>query len=104
MRKIREVLRLKFERRHGHRAIGLAAGISKGSVSDYLTRAREAGMTWAEASTLSDAEVERRLFVHLGFHEPHTRAPIDFAWVHRELRRTGVTLQLLWVEYQVGGA
>jgi transposase len=28
------------------------------------------------------------------------RAPIDFGWVHRELRRTGVTLQLLWLEYR----
>jgi transposase len=28
------------------------------------------------------------------------RAPIDYAHVHRELHRTGVTLQLLWAEYQ----
>jgi len=28
------------------------------------------------------------------------RAPIDFNWVHQELRKTGVTLQLLWVEYR----
>jgi len=61
MRKIREVLRLKFERGLGHRAIGLAAGISKGSVADYLARAEAAGLAWAEATLMSDAEVERRL-------------------------------------------
>jgi len=99
MRKIREVLRLKFERGLGHRAIGLAAGISKGSVADYLARAEAAGLAWAEATLMSDAEVERRLFRQLGYHEPSARVAIDFVWVHGELRRTGVTLQLLWREY-----
>src|SRR5262245_47237514 len=100
MRKIREVLRLKFERCLGHRAIALAAGISKGSVSEYLSRAAAAGMTWADAKTLIDAEVERRLFRQVGYNEPSARAPIDFIAVHHELRRTGVTLHLLWLEYQ----
>ncbi len=109
MRKIREVLRLKFERGLGHRAIALAAGISKGSVSDYLARAEAAGLAWTEATLLSDAEVERRLFRQLGYNEPSARVPIDYAAVHLELRRTGVTLQLLWREYsdaaaQVAGA
>jgi transposase len=100
MRKIREVLRLKFERGLGHRAIAASCAISKGSVSDYLARARDAGLTWDEAKDLSDAEVERRLFRQVGWNEPSVRAPIDFQWVHRELRRAGVTLQLLWIEYQ----
>ena len=100
MRKIREVLRLKFERGLGHRAIAASCAIGKGSVSEYLSRAREAGLSWAEAKGLSDAEVERRLFHKLGCNEPSQRVPIDFVWVHRELRRTGVTLQLLWLEYQ----
>lgn len=100
MRKIREVLRLKFERRLGHRAIAASCAIGKGSVSDYLTRAREAGLSWEDAKKLSDAEVERRLFHHVGRNEPSLRVPIDYVWVHRELRRSGVTLQLLWLEYQ----
>lgn len=99
MRKIREVLRLKFECRLGHRAIASSCAISKGSVSDYLTRARNAGMTWERAKTLSDSEVERVLFRAVGWNEPSARAPIDLAWVHGELRRKGVTLQLLWLEY-----
>src|SRR5690606_8261999 len=31
---------------------------------------------------------------------PADRVPIDLGWVHREMRRKGVTLQLLWVEYR----
>src|SRR5580658_4482884 len=104
MRKIREVLRLKYELRLGHRAIAASCAIGKASVSDYLKRAERAGLTWEHAKTLSDAEIENRLFRHVGRNEPSARAPIDFAWVHRELRRTGVTLQLLWLEYQAATA
>ncbi|MBX3212373.1 MAG: hypothetical protein KF850_10100 [Labilithrix sp.] len=56
-------------------------------------------MTWEKAKTLSDTEVESVLFRAVGWNEPSARAPIDLAWVHGELRRKGVTLQLLWLEY-----
>ena len=58
-------------------------------------------MTWKQARTLKDSEVEARLFTLLGRSEPATRTAIDFEWVHRELARVGVTLQLLWGEYQL---
>ena len=100
MRRIREVLRLRFECGCSHRAISSSTGLSKGSVSDYLHRADAAGLTWEEASKLDDAEAERRLFRAIGRNEPLSRAPIDFEWVQRELPKTGVTLQQLWIEYQ----
>jgi hypothetical protein len=56
-----------------------------------VSRARDAGVSRQLASSLSDAEVEARIFKQLGRHEPQMRAPVDFEWVHRELRRTGVT-------------
>jgi transposase len=73
--------------------------MSKGAVTDYLKRARVAQLGWDIAVTMTDAEVEARLFKALGRNEPLRRAPIDMAWVHQELRKTGVTLQLLWSEY-----
>jgi len=100
MRKILEVLRLRHGLELGHRAISAATGLSKGSVSDYLKRAREAGVTWEVARELGDVELEAKLFHAPGRNLPPERVPIDFAWVHRELRRNGVTLQLLWVEYR----
>ena len=100
MRRIREVLRLRFERKLSHREISAAVGISKGSVFDYLARAEAARLDWATASQLSEDDVERRLFRVLGRNEPPERAPIDFEWVHGELRKLGVTLQQLWVEYR----
>lgn len=100
MRKIREVLRLKFERGCSQREIQASTGLSKGSVNDYLKRARTAGVSWELARDLSDSELEARLFKAIGRLEPVARVPIDFEWVHRELRKTGVTLQTLCVEYQ----
>ncbi len=49
---------------------------------------------------MTDAQVEARLFQQVGRNEPPARAPIPFGWVHLELRRAGVTLELLWHEYQ----
>jgi transposase len=100
MRAIREVLRLRHELGLRFREISAATGLSLGSVSEYLSRAAREGVSWREAAELSNAELERRLFRHVGFNLPAARAPIDFDWIHRELCRTGVTLQLLWVEYQ----
>lgn len=100
MRKVREVLRLRFEVGCSHRAIQASTGLSKGSVSDYLKRAATRGLTWPEAQWMSDADVEVCLFHAVGRNEPPGRAPIDFAWVHAELRKPGVTLLLLCTEYQ----
>lgn len=100
MRQIREVLRLRQECKLTHRQISASTGISKGSVGEYLRRARDAGLTWEQACELDDIELEHRLFTFVGRNEPPRRAPIDFNWVHQELRRTGVTLQLLWIEYR----
>ena len=104
MRRIREVLRLRHECGLQQRLISASVGISKGSVSDYLARAEAVGLTWAQAAALDEEEVERRLFTQVGRNEPPSRMAIDFEWVHRELRRTGVTLQLLWVEYRDAAA
>jgi len=100
MRKIREILRLKFEQGLSHRKISASTGVSKGALGEYLKRAGAAGLTWDKARSLDDAEVEALLFQLPGRNEPPRRAPIDLPWVHRELRRTGVTLQQLWLEYR----
>ena len=100
MRKVREVLRLKHEQGLSERQIAASAGIGHSTVGAYLKRAEQAGLKWEKASAMSDAEVEAQLFAQVGWNEPAARAPIDFGWVHGELRRAGVTLELLWTEYQ----
>lgn len=103
MRKIREVLRLKSLGR-SQREIASSVASAVGTVCGQLRRARKAGLTWEGAQQLSDSELEALLFRDAGRNKPATRARIDYAHVHRELHKTGVTLQLLWSEYVEGVA
>ena len=98
MRRLREILRLKHECGLSHRAIALACGVGAGTVSEYLRRARQGGLTWPLPEEQDDAALEARLFpVPRGVLGP--RPLPDPAWLHQELKRPGVTLQLLWLEY-----
>lgn len=97
MRQLREILRLKFEAGQSHRAIVRACGVGLGTVTEYLQRFEAAGLSWPLPAELDDTGLRARLFG--GPSAEPARPPPDWAWVHRELRRPGVTLQLLWHEY-----
>jgi transposase len=99
MRRVREVLRLKYEQRVGHRAIARACGLGVGTVSEYVTRAAQAGLTWPLPAELDDAALEARLFPASPVTSPERARP-DCEGIHQELKRAGVTLQLLWEEYR----
>jgi transposase len=97
MRKIREILRLKQEKGLSHRSIARALHVSIGTVSEYLAKAKDVGLCWPLPEEMDEEELERRLCPLP--QEPTARAELVFADLHEELRRTGVTLLLLWVEY-----
>jgi len=99
MRKIKEVLRLKHEGGLSIRAIARACSIGKETVRDYLCRASEAGIGWPLPEGLDDEELELRLFSSVLKSSARRRCP-NWAMVHQELRRKGVTRQLLWREYK----
>ena len=85
MRKLREILRLKYERRMGHRAIARACGVGVGTVSEYVRRARQAGLIWPLPPDLDDRTLEAQLFTTA---EPNReRVPPDVARIHQELKR-----------------
>ena len=99
MKRIKEVLRLASFPHMTDRKIALGANVAKTTVRDYLMRAREAGITWLEAEAMDDATLERFLFPSCD--EPRTKKPgPDWNYIHQELRRPHVTLQLLWEEYR----
>ncbi|MBD8790992.1 IS21 family transposase [Pseudomonas syringae] len=99
MRKIREVLRLKFDAGLSVRKIATSLRISSGSAGNYLNRFNACGLTWPTA--LSDAELERCLFPPAATAPSEQRPIPDWAHIHAELRRSGVTLALLWQEYRL---
>ncbi|MDO9714680.1 IS21 family transposase, partial [Paracraurococcus sp. LOR1-02] len=101
MRRIRDVLRLKYEARLSERAMVAALGISKGAIGSYLSRARAAGLSWPLPEGLTDTELERQLFPGPPAGDAvASRLVPDWAEVERELRRRGVTRALLWQEYR----
>lgn len=99
MRKIKEVLRLKFEAGLSHERIAAAVGLSKGAVSSYVQRATQAGLSAPLSPDLDDVALEALLFPLAPARATRYAAP-DFALIHQELKRKGVTLTLLWEEYR----
>lgn len=98
MRKIREILRLKWKLGKSHRKTARSLGISPGSVGSAVSRARRAKLTWDDVEQLSDEELQKRLYGTPG--APGAKRPMpDLAQVDIELRRVGVTLELLHMEY-----
>jgi transposase len=102
MRQIRDVLRLCYAAKLPQRAVARSLGLSQGAVSGYLSRARAAGISWPLPEDLDDARLEALLFPPPCGTPADQRPMPDWAWVHRELRRSDVTLALLWEEYRAG--
>jgi transposase len=103
MRKIREVLRLKFGLGLKDRQIARSCSIPRSSVANYVFRARHAGLhTWPLVPDLEDEALEALLFPPVVTKIPIPKAMTpDFVWIHEQLRRhKHVTLQLLWDEYK----
>jgi len=101
MRRVREILRLKYELGLTERGISRSLGIARSTVADHLGRARMAGLDWPLPAGMDDEALERLLFPP----PPPSfvqRPQPDLPLIHRELRRKGVTLQLLWQEYKAG--
>src|SRR5688572_9298564 len=95
MRQVREILRLKYAQRLGHRAIARACGVGVGTVAASCRRARQAGLAWPGPLEWEDAQLEARLFQRVGDLVNVPRAMPDMAGLHQELKRPGVTLQRL---------
>ena len=98
MRKIKEVLRLKFEAKLSHEKIAAATGMSKGAVTNAVQRALQQGLGWPLPAELDEAGLEGLMYRKPA--PPERYAQPDYAVIHQELKRKGVTLQLLWEEYE----
>lgn len=98
MRTIREVLRLKWEKRLTNRQIAASCQIARSTVREYLERAARAGLVWPVCPELDDTALERLLFPSAAALRP--RALPSMEEIHRELKRPGVTLKLLWLEHK----
>ncbi len=100
MRKIREVARLNAAGL-SIRQIAQGCGIARSTVSDYLSRLKAANMPWPMPEAMTEEDLASRLFFDPGKRGCETDRPLpQWPYVHKELRRKGVTLRLLWQEHR----
>lgn len=98
MRKLKEILRLKYGAGLSHRQIGRSLAISPSVISRYANRAAQLGIKqWPLPPEWDDAALHRAFLQTQVKMKKHSLP--DWATVHKELRNKCVTLQLLWEEY-----
>jgi transposase len=97
MRKIRDTLRLHFECGQSANKIATGIGIARSVVQECLRRSKDKGVSWPLPEDVDDTDLERMLYPGA----VHSKRAVEPDWehIHRELRRPGVTRELLWIEY-----
>ena len=103
VRKIKEILRLKHVCGLSKREIARSCNVARSTVTDYLRRARAAGVNWPEAAALTEVELQDRLFPTEHLPSSVHRPPPDCEYIYNQLRRyhnVNLTLTQLWLEYK----
>jgi transposase len=100
MRKIREILRLKHDNGLTDRQIAESCLVSRSTVASYLVRAESAGLAWPIPDGLDDRDIYCLLFKKKGDSAVNKRNMPPMEYIHNELKKRSVTLQLLWFEYK----
>jgi len=98
MRKIRTVLSMKYELKLSNALIAKSVGISSSTVHEYLHRAASAKLSWP--NDLDDDQLDNVLFPSKQSTSMARRGDIEWDKIHKELKRKGMTLHLLWMEYR----
>jgi len=108
MRKIREILRLRFSCKRSQEIIAKSIGIGRTTVQECLDRAKKASIGWPLPEDITDEQLEITLYTphHSLTTEEVGNAkdpcgPVDWAYIHKELKRKSVTRIILWEEYKL---
>ena len=101
MRKVKQVLRLSLKEGLSHRAISKSLRVGRQTVSEYLQRAKVAGLSsWEDIKGLSELELEEKLFPKTGVGGFSKRRVPSWQDIYNELKLySNATLYLLWKEY-----
>ena len=100
MRTIKEVLRLKWEKKLSNKQIAKSCNIARSTIRDYVERAQSVGLSWPLPSDLDDGHLGSLLFSSTPNESSGKRELPAMEYIRKELTRKGVTLRLLWLEYR----
>ena len=98
MRNIREILRLRLVAGLSVRQINRSTKISIGSVQKLLSKANELEVSWVSIEPLNDTELALLFYPKAHIKTSRRFVMPDWQQVHTELKRKGMTKQLLWEE------
>ena len=99
MRKIREVLRLRHAAGLSIRQIKASTKLSVGAIQKLLAKADALGLSWPLPPELDDNQLARLLYPGADTRASRRLQVPDWSVIHQELKRKGMTKQLLWEEY-----
>lgn len=101
MKKLKEILRLKYECGLSNRKIARSIHASHSTVREYLRKAEKNGFTWPIPEEWDDHKLQKIFGAEERLKTTGQRKTLpDLMWITKEMRRKGVTLQLLWEEYR----
>ena len=96
MTNYKEILRL-----HGlginNTRIAESCGCARSTVISTAQRAQEKEIAWDDIRSLGETEVAKKLYPATSMGRQY-KMP-DYEYIHREMQKSGITLNLLWVEY-----
>ena len=98
MRKIKEILRLKWALGLSERQVGASLKVAHSTVGEYIKRAQRAGLDWDQVENMAEAELKALLFPPKPSGSKKRPDP-DWEQIHKELKQKGVNRMLLWQEY-----
>jgi len=99
MRKIRDILRLRHEGGLSIRQITASTKVSIGAIQKLLTRAKTLGLGWPLDAELTDTQLAGLFYPRADTRVSRRFEVPDWPVMHQELKRKGMTKQLLWEEY-----
>lgn len=98
--KLQEILRLGLKHQLGYREISRSCAVSHVTVRAYLKQVKDVGITWDEVESLEESRLRELVRGAHRIETNHSRPEPDWQQIHKELKRKGVTIQLLWEEYK----
>lgn len=100
MRKVRELLSLRFEHNMSSRKAAQIVGVGKTAANNYILGFKSSGLTIQEIATMPDDKLIDSISSTKAVDNPRLEElQKQYPYFEKELKRVGVTLQLLWKEY-----
>jgi transposase len=100
MNKIRDILRLHFNSKLSQHQIAVSLKISSGAANKYVSLAKAASLSWPVDPQLDDKALRALLRPYKGTTKQDAFVEPNYPSIHQELKQKGITLLLLWQEYE----